>query len=100
MVTFASNPVSWLVFFILIAGAPLFSGIVNKFKARLSGRFGASVLQPYFDLARLARKETVYSRSSGFLLTDGALAEWGASVKMNLLRSCLSFPGNPPRATP
>jgi hypothetical protein len=34
---------------------------LNKLKARLSGRFGASVPQPCFDLVRLARKETVYS---------------------------------------
>ena len=34
---------------------------LNKLRARLSGRFGASVPQPCFDLVRLARKETVYS---------------------------------------
>ena len=38
--------------------APLVSGIMKKTKARLQQRKGAGVLQPYFDLAKLFRKET------------------------------------------
>jgi formate hydrogenlyase subunit 4 len=80
MVMFASNPGSWLVFLTLLVGAPLLSGIVTKFKARLAGRFGASVLQPYFDLVRLARKETVYSGSSGFVTRLAPVLVWSTTA--------------------
>ena len=62
-----SDPLSWLTWALFLAGAPLLAGIVNKLKARLSGRFGPTVFQPYYELLRLARKETVYSTSAGFI---------------------------------
>ena len=52
-----SDPLSWLTWALFLAGAPLLAGVVNKLKARLSGRFGPSVFQPYYELLRLARKE-------------------------------------------
>ena len=85
MVTFSSNPVSWLLFLTVLGGAPLLSGIVNKFKARLAGRFGASVLQPYFDLVKLARKESVYSRSSGFITRLAPSLVWSTTALALLL---------------
>jgi len=94
MVTFSSNPVSWLVFFTLLVGAPLLSGIVNKLKARLSGRWGASVLQPYFDLVRLGRKETVYSRSSGFITRLAPVVVWNATAFATLLLPVGPFPAS------
>src|SRR5206468_11186623 len=39
--------------------APLLTGIVRKFKARLMRRQGPPVLQPYRDLLRLMRKDVV-----------------------------------------
>jgi formate hydrogenlyase subunit 4 len=92
MVTFSSNPGSWIVFLSLLGGAPLLSGIVNKFKARLAGRFGASVLQPYFDLVRLARKETVYSRSSGFITRLAPVLVWSTTALAIVLLPVGPFP--------
>jgi len=63
----SSNPLSWLASALFMIGAPLLVGIVNKLKARLSGRFGPTWFQPYFDLWRLAQKETVYSTTAGFI---------------------------------
>ena len=37
---------------LLLAFAPLIAGIINKVKAFLQKRQGASVLQEYFDLAK------------------------------------------------
>jgi formate hydrogenlyase subunit 4 len=85
MVTFSSNPGSWLVLLTLLAGSPLLSGIVNKFKARLAGRLGASVLQPYFDVVRLARKETVYSRESSFISRLAPVVVWSTTAFAMLL---------------
>jgi formate hydrogenlyase subunit 4 len=46
---------------LLVAAAPLVTGLVQKLKARLQCRRGASVVQPYRDLAKLLRKGTVQS---------------------------------------
>jgi formate hydrogenlyase subunit 4 len=53
----------------VILGAPLVSGGIAKLEARLQGRRGPRVLQPYFDLAKLFRKETLLpERASWFFL--------------------------------
>ncbi len=44
--------------------APLVTGLIQKLKARLQCRRGASVWQPYRDLAKLLRKGTVVSDSA------------------------------------
>jgi len=63
----SSDPFSWLAYALFFAGAPLLTGFVNKLKARFSGRFGPTVFQPYYELFRLARKETIYSVHAGFI---------------------------------
>ena len=47
--------------------APLVTGIIRKMKARLIRRQGASVLQPYRDLLKLVRKETVLAENASWL---------------------------------
>lgn len=47
--------------------APLLTGIVRKVKARLLGRRGAGLLQPYRDLAKLLRKEVVLADNASWL---------------------------------
>jgi formate hydrogenlyase subunit 4 len=44
---------------LIVAAGPLVTGFVQKLKARLQCRRGASVWQPYRDLAKLLRKGTV-----------------------------------------
>jgi formate hydrogenlyase subunit 4 len=46
---------------LLVLAAPLVTGVVQKWKARLQCRRGASVWQPYRDVAKLLRKGTVQS---------------------------------------
>src|SRR5512144_2260532 len=46
---------------LVVLAAPLVTGLVQKLKARLQCRRGASVWQPYRDLAKLLRKGTVQS---------------------------------------
>jgi formate hydrogenlyase subunit 4 len=46
---------------LLVALGPLVTGLIQKLKARLQCRAGASVWQPYRDLAKLLRKGTVQS---------------------------------------
>jgi formate hydrogenlyase subunit 4 len=49
---------------LLVLLAPLATGVVQKLKARLQCRRGAGVLQPYRDLAKLLRKDSVQSDSA------------------------------------
>jgi formate hydrogenlyase subunit 4 len=46
---------------LLVLSAPLVTGFIQKVKARLQCRRGASLWQPYRDLAKLLRKGTVQS---------------------------------------
>jgi formate hydrogenlyase subunit 4 len=48
-------------------GAPLLVGAVRKIKARLQGRRGASIFQPYSDLRKLLAKEAVVSENTSWI---------------------------------
>jgi formate hydrogenlyase subunit 4 len=52
---------------LVLALAPLLTGLVRKTKARLLGRRGASLVQPYLDLARLLRKDAVLADNASWL---------------------------------
>jgi formate hydrogenlyase subunit 4 len=99
MVKFSSDPLCWLACVLFFACAPLLTGIVNKLKARLTARLGPTVFQPYYELLRLARKETVYSTSAGLIscITPGLIL---CTVVFTTLllplggRAAISFPGD------
>jgi len=98
MVKFSSHLLTWLAYALFLVGAPLLSGIVNKIKARLSGRSGPTIFQSYFELLRLARKETVYSASAGFISRLAPVLVWCtvafAALFLPLGRqAAVSFPG-------
>lgn len=46
--------------------APLLTGVIRKFKARLLRRQGPSIWQPYRDLLRLLNKETVLAENASW----------------------------------
>jgi formate hydrogenlyase subunit 4 len=52
---------------LVIGLAPLLTGLVRVVKARLQRRRGPPLLQPYRDLARLARKEAIVADSASWL---------------------------------
>ncbi|MEW6196714.1 MAG: NADH-quinone oxidoreductase subunit H [Bacteroidota bacterium] len=57
-----------IISIIIILGlAPLFAGLVNKQKAILTGRIGAPILQPFYELQRLFKKETINAVTSSIL---------------------------------
>jgi formate hydrogenlyase subunit 4 len=99
MVKFSSDPLCWLTCVLFFLCAPLFTGIVNKLKARLTGRLGPTVFQPYYDLLRLARKEIVFSTSAGFIsrIAPGLIlcAVLFTTLLLPLGRgAAISFPGD------
>jgi len=56
---------------ILGAVAPVLPGIAVKVKSLLTGRRGAPVLQLYYDLWKLLRKGSVYSRTTTWVFRAG-----------------------------
>lgn len=67
--------------------APLLLGIVNRTKALFAGRTGQPLLQPYFDIIKLLRKGTVYSRTTTAMIAVGPVVSVGA-----MLCATLYFP--------
>lgn len=51
----------------VFALAPLFTGIMRKVKARTQKRVGASVIQPYYELLKLLRKDEVVSENASWV---------------------------------
>lgn len=52
---------------VMIALAPLLTGIIRKTKARTQKRIGSSVLQPYYDILKLLRKDEIVSDQSSWI---------------------------------
>ena len=80
-------------------GAPLLVGTLRMLKARLVGRRGPRVLQPYADLVKLLRKEAVVStttswifRVTPYVLTATMLVA-ALIVPLLLTRPVLDFAG-------
>ena len=48
-------------------GSPLLVGVIRKLKARLQGRRGATIFQPYADLRKLLLKELVVSENTSWI---------------------------------
>jgi formate hydrogenlyase subunit 4 len=58
-VELSSSLVQVLQVLTILLAAPLVSGAIARIEARLQGRRGPRVLQPYYDVAKLFRKETL-----------------------------------------
>lgn len=54
-------------YFFVILAAPLFSGIFSKLKSRIESKQGPSIFQPYYDIFKLLKKETVKPSGSGII---------------------------------
>lgn len=85
---------------ILLGFAPLFVGFVNKQKAKLTGRVGAPILQPYYDLKRLFKKETINSTTSSYISRISPLINFitlitaSAMLPVGFWKPLISFNGD------
>lgn len=58
----------WITQFLLVPTlAPLFVGIIRKVKAKLQGRNGASIVQPYRDFYKLFQKDEIISSDASWI---------------------------------
>ncbi len=75
--------------------APLLTGLVRKVKARLTRRRGPPLVQPYRDLARLLRKETVIADNASWLFLAAPYlifaATWVAAALVPTFAAGLQF---------
>jgi formate hydrogenlyase subunit 4 len=76
-------------------GAPLVSGIISHVEGRLQGRRGPRVLQPYYDIAKLFRKETIVTEESSWVFLAGPIIAFGCYLVVPLLIPVLTTYGLP-----
>jgi len=72
-----------LLAFLLVP--PCLLGVIARFKARVAGREGPPVLQPWRDLVRLAGKGAVYSRTTTWVFRAGPVVGLAAILAAGLL---------------
>lgn len=71
---------SVLMFVIALACCPLLPGVVNRVKALFAGRRGPPLLQKYYDLAKLLRRDVVYSDTATWLFRACPVVVPGAAL--------------------
>lgn len=85
---------------ILLVVSPAVVGVIRKVKARLQCRRGASIFQPYADLAKLFRKQPVLSTTTSWIFTGTPYIVFASTVTAGLLvpvftsQMPLNFAGN------
>jgi len=85
---------------ILLAFSPFIVGVIRKVNARLQCRRGASLLQPYADLAKLFGKQPVISSTTSWIFTAAPYIVFASTVAAGLLmpvfisHTPLNFAGN------
>jgi formate hydrogenlyase subunit 4 len=78
---------------VLLAFAPLVSGFIAKVEARVQSRTGPSVLQPYYDIGKLFRKESLRPQTASPFFELAPLIAFAAYCSIALLLPVLtSFP--------
>ncbi len=79
---------------------PLLLGVIGRVKARVAGRTGPPLLQPWRDLLRLVGKGAVYSRTTTWVFRAGPVVGLAAVLAAGLLvplggpTSIVSFAGD------
>ena len=64
----------------LLALAPMLRGLMNKMKAAFQNRQGPPLLQGYWDLTKLLRKEPVRSDVSSWVFVAGPRVYFASAV--------------------
>ena len=77
----------------VMAAAPLFRGVLNRFEERLQGRLGPSIWQPYFDLRKLFSKDEVVPEDSTWIFRFAPYIYFVAPLLVTMLIPALTnFP--------
>jgi len=76
-------------------GAPAVTGVIARVEARLQGRRGPRVLQPYYDLGKLLRKEALAPQQASWFFLAAPLVAVAAYLTIPLLIPVLTTYGLP-----
>lgn len=71
--------------FVIILLAPLLSGIMKKVKAFFQVRRGAGILQPYYDIIKLLRKDSVISNNVSWIFHASPIISFASVLAAGLL---------------
>lgn len=94
------HPLAIVHLVIALVVAPLLGGIITKTKAGFAGRSGPPFLQPYYDIARLYRKGSVFSTTTTWVFMAGPVVSFVVAALATLLipfgasGSAVSFGGD------
>lgn len=67
---------------IVCALSPLLIGIIRKIKAYMQNRNGASILQPYYDLMKLFKKDEVLSEDASWIFRTAPYIVFGTTLAL------------------
>jgi formate hydrogenlyase subunit 4 len=70
---------------LLLLLPPLLLGVITKTKAAFAGRVGAPFLQPYHDIVKLLRKDSVVSRTTTWVFKAGPVVGLSTALLAALL---------------
>jgi formate hydrogenlyase subunit 4 len=77
----------------IIGWAPAVSGVIARIEARMQGRRGPRVLQPYYDLAKLFRKEALAPQGASWVFLAAPVGAFTCYMTVPLLIPVLTtFP--------
>jgi formate hydrogenlyase subunit 4/hydrogenase-4 membrane subunit HyfE len=80
---------------VILAVAPLITGIIAKVEAIIQQRRGPRILQPYFDILKLLQKETVLPAPAGPVFRAAPYVSFAAYATIPLLIPVLTTFGLP-----
>ena len=92
-VELAPTEIQLLQVLTIVVFAPLVSGAIAHFESRLQGRRGPRILQPYYDIAKLFRKETLLPENAGWVFVAAPMVAFTCYLTVPLLIPVLtSYP--------
>jgi formate hydrogenlyase subunit 4 len=80
-------------FILILVLSPLAQGIIKKVKCLLQGRVGSPVLQPYYDLARLFKKDMVIARTTSWIFHAAPYIVFASVLAASMLVPVFSAQG-------
>src|SRR5258708_8749579 len=81
------EPIAHATFQLLVTLAlpPLLLGVITRTKAAIAGRAGPPLLQPYYDLVKLAQKGSVFSTTTTWVFRASPVVGIATTVLASLL---------------
>src|SRR5437667_10002211 len=76
---------------LLLLLAPLVSGLIKNWKAKLQNRRGPRVWQPYFDIVKFLRKDMVISEHASWVFSTTPYVVFLTTLLVGLMVPMLSI---------